>query len=119
MLLSFYYAIKLTLAKSLQTLLALLQAKDRKRKQLQEFEDPLICALAKQLQTSVYNANINQLDSYFLAIADPLRLEIVKSKPIGEGLTAFRNAFRSTYADLGVFRSASGVQQIDKGGDVH
>ena len=119
MLLSFYYAIKLTIAKSLQTLLALLQAKDRKRKQLQEFEDPLICALAKQLQTSVYNANTNQLGSYFLAMVDLSRLEIIRSKPIGEGLTAFRDAFRSTYADLGVPGSAGGVQQIDKGGDVY
>jgi hypothetical protein len=43
MLLSFYYAIKLTLAKSLQTLLAPLQA-NQKQKRLQEFKDILICA---------------------------------------------------------------------------
>jgi hypothetical protein len=50
MLLSFYYAIKRTPAKPPQTLSALLQAKDRKRKRPQDFEDPLICALAKRLQ---------------------------------------------------------------------
>lgn len=119
MLLFYYYAIKLTSAKSLQTLSAPLQAKYRKRKRSQEFEDLFICAPAKRLQTSIYDANTNQLDSYSLAMADPSRLEIIKSKPIGEGLTAFRDAFRSTYADLGVPGSAGGVQQIDKGGDVH
>ena len=60
MLLSFYYAIKLTLAKSLQTLSAPLQA-DRKRKRSQEFEDPPIYALAKRLQkrsrTSIADTN--------------------------------------------------------------
>src|SRR5277367_343606 len=60
MLLSFYYAIKLTLAKSLQTLSAPLQA-DRKRKRSQEFEDPPICAPTKRLQkrsqTSVADTN--------------------------------------------------------------
>jgi len=49
MLLSFYYAIKLTPAKPPQTLSAPLQAKDRKRKRSQEFEDSPICALAKPL----------------------------------------------------------------------
>lgn len=45
--------------------------------------------------------------------------DTIKSKPIGEGLTAFRDAFRSTYADLGVPGSADGVQQIDKEGDIN
>jgi hypothetical protein len=118
MLLSFSYAIKLTLAKSSQTLSTPPRA-NRKRKRSQEFEDPVICAPAKQLQTSGYDANTNQLDSYFLAMADPSRLEIIKSNPIGEGLTTFRDAFKSTYADLGVPGYAGGVQQIDKRGDVH
>jgi hypothetical protein len=43
-------------------------------------------------------------------------LEIVKIKPIGDGLAAFRDAFRSTCADLGIPESADAVQQIvDKG----
>jgi hypothetical protein len=67
MLLSFYYAIKLTLAKSLQTLLAPLQA-NRKQKRLQEFKDPPICALAKRLQkrlrTSVADTNDINLIKY-------------------------------------------------------
>jgi hypothetical protein len=90
MLLSFFYTIKLTLAKSLQTLSKPLQA-DQKQKRLQEFKDPLICALAKQLQTSLYNANTNQLDSCFLAMANLSRLEIIKSKSIRERLTVFCN----------------------------
>jgi hypothetical protein len=53
MLHPFYYAIKLTLAKSPQTLSAPLQAKDRKRKRLQEADDSLVYAPAKRLQTSV------------------------------------------------------------------
>ena len=53
MLLSFYYALKLTLAKSPQTLSAPLQAKDRKRKRSQESDDPRVHALAKRLQTSI------------------------------------------------------------------
>jgi len=53
MLLSFYYARKLTLANSLQTLSTLLQAKDRKRKRSQESDNPLVYALPKQLQTSI------------------------------------------------------------------
>ena len=43
-------------------------------------------------------------------------LEIVKTRPIGDGLAAFRDAFRSTCADLGIPESADTVQQIiDKG----
>jgi hypothetical protein len=38
--------------------------------------------------------------------------EIIKSKSIGEGLAAFRDAFQSTSAELGVPASANGVQQI-------
>jgi hypothetical protein len=48
-----------------------------------------------------------------------LESEIIKSKPIGEGLAAFRDVFRSTCADLGVPGSADGVQQIDKEGDIN
>jgi hypothetical protein len=117
MLLSFSYAIKLTLAKSPQTLSTPPQAdRNQKRKRSQEFEDPFVCAPAKRLQTSVYDANANQLGSYFLGMADSSRLEISKSKPIGEGLAVFRDAFRSTCADLGIPKSADSVQQIiDKG----
>jgi hypothetical protein len=53
MLLSFYYALKLTLAKSLQTLSAPLQAKDWKRKQSQESNDLYVYTLTKRLQTSI------------------------------------------------------------------
>jgi hypothetical protein len=53
MLLSFYYALKLTLAKSLQTLSAPLQAKDQKQKRLQESNNLHVYALTKQLQTSI------------------------------------------------------------------
>ena len=53
MLLSFYYARKLTLANSPQTLSTPLQAKDRKRKRSQESNDPLVHALPKRLQTSI------------------------------------------------------------------
>jgi hypothetical protein len=73
MLLSFYYARKLTLAKSLQTLSTPLQAKDRKRKRLQESDNLLVYALLKQLQTfiaslvakatsSITNNKINLID---------------------------------------------------------
>jgi len=42
--------------------------------------------------------------------------EIIKSKPIGNGLAAFRDTFRLTCADLGVPASADSVHQIvDKG----
>lgn len=42
--------------------------------------------------------------------------DVIERKPIGEGLTAFRDAFRVTCVDLGVPASADGVQQvIDKG----
>ena len=53
MLLSFYCALRLTLAKSPQTPSAPLQAKDRKRKRSQEPDDPLVHAPAKRLQTSI------------------------------------------------------------------
>ena len=43
--------------------------------------------------------------------------EIIKSKPIGEGLAAFHEAFRSSCIELGVPASTDGVQQIiDRGG---
>jgi len=49
-------------------------------------------------------------------MANPSEFEIIKSKPIGEGLTAFRDAFRSTCANLGILESQDAVQQIiDKG----
>jgi hypothetical protein len=53
MLLSFYYAKKLTLAKSPQTLLAPLQTEDRKRKRSQEPNDSLDVTPAKRLQISI------------------------------------------------------------------
>jgi hypothetical protein len=73
MLLSFYYARKLTLAKSPQILLIPLQAKDQKRKQSQKSNDPLVYALLKRLQTfvaglvakatsSITNDKINLID---------------------------------------------------------
>lgn len=53
MLLSFHYTLKPTLAKFLQALLAPLQTKDRKRKQLREPDNPLVHTPAKRLQTSI------------------------------------------------------------------
>jgi hypothetical protein len=49
-------------------------------------------------------------------MANASDLEIIKSKPIGDGLAPFRDAFRSTCVDLGIPESADAVQQIiDKG----
>lgn len=45
--------------------------------------------------------------------------DIIKSKPIGEGLAAFHDAFRSTCADFGVPASVNGVQQIIDKGNTH
>lgn len=45
--------------------------------------------------------------------------EIVKSKPIGDGLAAFRDLFRSTCEGFGIPPSADRVQEvIDKGKDI-
>lgn len=63
MLLSFCYAVKLTPAKPLQTLSAILQVKDRKRKRMQESKDSHIRApaspLQKRLRTSVAGSVVN------------------------------------------------------------
>jgi hypothetical protein len=67
MLLSSCYTLKLTQAKLPQILSTSVQAKDRKRKRSQEFEDPLIRApakrLQKRLQTSIANSVVETTSS--------------------------------------------------------
>lgn len=49
----------------------------------------------------------------------PPNLDIIKSHPIGDGLNAFRDVYRSTCADLGVPGTVDGVQQIIDKGERH
>lgn len=72
MLLSFRYALKLTLAKSPQTLLAPLQTKDRKRKRSREPDDPLVHAPAKRLQTSIADLVVGATSGVTDDIPDPV-----------------------------------------------
>ncbi|OBT44352.1 hypothetical protein VE00_05845 [Pseudogymnoascus sp. WSF 3629] len=44
------------------------------------------------------------------------RSEVIKSKPIGDGLNVFRDSFNSLCKELGVSYSVDGLQQIDDEG---
>lgn len=72
MLLSFRYALKLTLAKSPQILLAPLQTKDRKRKRSREPAGPLVHASAKRLQTSIADLDVEATSGETDDIPDPV-----------------------------------------------
>jgi len=45
------------------------------------------------------------------------RLEIIKTKPIREGLNGFCNLFNSAYKDLGVFNSLDVLHWISNKGN--
>ena len=50
-------------------------------------------------------------------MANLSQLEIIKSKPIGEGLNGFRDSFNSTCKDPGVSNSLDALYQIDNKGN--
>lgn len=56
---------------------------------------------------------------YFLVMANPSSSEIIKSKPIREGLSPFRNSFNSICKGLGLSSSLDAVHKIDNEGNVH
>jgi len=45
------------------------------------------------------------------------KLEIIKIKPIKEGLNGFRDLFNSTYKNLGVFNSLNISRQLSNKGN--
>jgi hypothetical protein len=52
-------------------------------------------------------------------MANPSSSEIIKNKPIGEGLSLFRNSFNSICKSLGLSSSLDAVYKIDNEGNVY
>ena len=52
-----------------------------------------------------------------LAMADQSRSEIIKCRPIGEGLNGFRDSFKSTYDCKGISSSFEALDQLGNEGE--
>ena len=81
---------------------------------------PSVTPLLRKVVNNATDADIwNAVYDLVTQSTPPPKPETMKSKSIGEGLAAFRNAFQSSSAELGVPPSTDGVQQIIDEGEAN